>query len=123
MKKLLLIFGILISLVAIPAEAEQTKHHVSVTPENPSNQDIGTRPHRSLMMLPTVEVVYDTENSSIEIMCSSDCDAEVTVYDAAGSIIAMSDIKDTIFVPSNISSFFIVAIEAEYWYGTTEIRR
>lgn len=123
MKKFLLILGILVSLVATPAKAEQTKHHVYLTRGNPSNPTIGTKPHRSLMMLPNVELVYDTENNSIEIMCSYDCDAEVTVYDASGNVIAISDINDTIFIPSSSHSSYTVTIVAEYWHGTAEIRQ
>lgn len=123
MKKLMLITGMVLSLFAMQVRAEQTKHPVFVTRGNPSNPTIGTKPHRSQMMLPTVELVYDTENRSIEIMCSSDCDAEVTIYDASGNVVAISDINDTVFVPSNNNSFYSVIIEAEHWYGTAEIRQ
>lgn len=116
----MLIMGIMIFLFAMPVKAEQTKHQVYV---ERSNSTIGTKPHRSPMMLPSVEVVYDTDDNSIEIVCSYDCDAEVTVYDGEGNIVAISDIKDTIFIPSTDNSFYSVTIEAEYWYGTAVIRQ
>lgn len=120
MKKLMLIIGIIISLFAMPVKAEQTKHKVYV---ERSNSTIGTKPHRSPMMLPSVEIVYDTDNNSIDILCSHDCDAEVTVYDGDGNIVAISDIKDTIFLPSSNWSSYNVAIEAEFWHGTARIFR
>lgn len=126
MKKLMLIIGIIISLFAMQANAEQTRQQVSVmrtNPDYPSNSIIASKPHRSQTMLPTVELVYDTDNNSIDIMCSYDCEAEVTVFDAAGNIVAISDIKDAIFIPYTNNSFFYVTIEAVYWYGTAEIRR
>ncbi|WP_305141276.1 hypothetical protein [uncultured Muribaculum sp.] len=126
MKRLMLIIGVIISLFAMHANAEQTRQQVSVmrnNPDYPSNSIIGSKPHRSQTMLPTVELVYDTDNNSIDIMCSYDCDAEVTVFDAVGNIVAISDIKDTIFIPYTSNSFYIVTIEAAYWYGTAEIRR
>lgn len=116
----MLIMGIMIFLFAMPGKAEQTKHRVYV---ERSNSTIGTKPHRSPMMLPSVELVYDTDNNSIDIVCSHDCDAEVTVYDGDGNIVAISDINDTIFLPSTNDSFYSVIIEAEHWYGTAEIRQ
>lgn len=125
MKKLLLIIGIMIPLFAMHVNAEQTTHQVYVkrndTTVGPSNPTIGTKLHRSQMMLPSVELVYDTETNSIDIICSCDCDAEVTIYDAAGNIVAISDIKDTIFVPSSNYCSYSVIIEAESWYGTVTI--
>lgn len=125
MKKLLLIIGIIIPLFAMHVNAEQTTHQVYVkrndTTVGPSNPTIGTKLHRSQMMLPSVELVYDTETNSINIICSCDCDAEVMIYDAAGNIVAISDIKDTILVPSLNYGSYNVVIEAESWYGTAKI--
>lgn len=108
----------MLSLFAVHANAEQTKHEVYVSRTNPT---IGTKLHRSQMMLPSVELVYDTETNTINILCSYDCDAEVTVCDATGNIVAISDINEKIFLPSSNLSLYIVTIEAEFWYGTAEI--
>jgi hypothetical protein len=108
----------MLSLFALQANAEQTKHEVYVMRTNPS---IGTKLHRSSMMLPTVELVYDTEVNTIDIVCSYNCDADVTVSDEMGNIVAISDINDTIILPSSNLSFYSVTIEAEYWYGIVEI--
>jgi hypothetical protein len=45
----------------------------------------------------------------------------VTVSDEMGNIVAISDINDTIILPSSNLSFYSVTIEAEYWYGIVEI--
>lgn len=116
----MLIMGIMIFLFAMPVKAEQTKHQVYV---ERSNSTIGTKLHRSPMMLPSLEIVYDTDNNSIDIVCSYDCDAEVKVYDAHGNIVAISDIKDTIFLLSSNWSSYNVTIEGEFWYGTAQIFR
>ena len=108
----------MVSLFAINVMAEQTKHQVYVSRTNPS---IGTKLHRSTTILPSIELVYDTENNSIEFICSCDCDAEVTIYDATDNIVAISEIKDKIFLPSMNASSFSVAIEADFWYGTAKI--
>lgn len=118
MKKILLIIGIMFSLFAMHANAEQTKRQVYV---ERSNYTIGTKVHRAPMVLPTVELVYDTDNNSINVICSCECDAEVTVYDTAGNIVAISDIGDTIFVQSSNDCSYNVIIEAESWYGTAKI--
>lgn len=115
----------MIPLFAMHVKAEQTTHQVYVTRTDsnigPSNPTIGTKPHRSQMMLPSVELVYDTDNNSINVMCSCECDAEVRVYDAMGNIVAISDIRDSIFVPSSNYCSYSVIIEAESWYGTAKI--
>ena len=116
--RMLTIIGIMVSLFAFTIKAEKTNHQVYVSRTNPT---IGTKVHRAPSMLPSVELVYNTENNSIDIVCSCDCDAEVTVYDATGNIVAVSDIKDTIFLPFMNTSSFNVVIEAEVWYGTDEI--
>ncbi len=121
MKKLLLTFGILFSLFALPTQAEQIRQDIPLTRGNPSNPTIGTKLHRSPVMLPSVELVYDSDNNSFEILCSSDCDAEVTVYDSSGTIIAISDIKATISLPSSNHGHYTITIVADYWYGTAEI--
>lgn len=108
----------MISLFAMHAKAEQTKRQVYIERTNPT---IGTKLHRSPIMLPTVEIVYDTDNNSIDVICSCDCEAEVTIYDAIGNIVAMSDINDIIFVPCTNTSFLTVKIEAESWHGTATI--
>lgn len=118
MKKLMLIIGIMIPLFAMHAKAEQTKRQVYIERSNPT---IGTKVHRSPIMLPSVELLYDTDDNSIDIICSCDCEAEVTVYDAVGNILAVSDINDTIFVPCTNTSSLTVMIEAELWHGTAII--
>lgn len=123
MKKLMLFIGILVSLFATQAKAEQTRQQVYVMRTGNTNPTIGSKPHRASGMLPSVELVYDTDINSIDIVCSYNCEAEVTVYDEAGNIVAISDIKDTIFIPSTDNSFYSMTIEAEYWYGTAEIRQ
>lgn len=115
MKKFLLIVGMMFSLFAMHANAEQTKRQVYV---ERSNNTIGTKVHRAPMVLPSVELVFDTDDKSIDIICSCDCDAEVTIYDADGNIVAISDIKETIFVPSLSYGSYYVVIEAAYWHGT-----
>lgn len=119
MKKLLLIIGIVFSLFAMNANAEKTKQEVNVDRTRPAGN---TNVNRVPIALPSVGLVFDTDDRSINVTCSCDCDAEVTVYDAAGNIVAMSDIKDTIFVPSSNNGPYYVVIEAEYWYGTATIK-
>ena len=125
MKKFLLIIGTMIPFFVMHVKAEQTKHQVYVMRNTSTagltNPTIGTKPHRSQVILPSLELVYDTDYNSIEIMCSCECDAEVTVYDAAGNIVAISDISDTIFLPSSNYCPYSVIIEAESWYGTAKI--
>lgn len=97
---------------------QQTPRQVYVSRTNPT---IGTKPHRSPIILPSVELVYDIDNNSIDVICSCDCDAEATVYDKSGNIVAISNIKDTIFMPYTNNASYSVTIEAELWYGTAKI--
>lgn len=72
MKKLIFILGILLSLLStMPAYAEQTRAEVYIW----NHGDIMNSRERSPIRLPTIDIVFDTTDRSIEILCSSESEA------------------------------------------------
>jgi hypothetical protein len=122
MKKFMLLIGIVISLFCVSAHADTTTSRFEVrTTHDISASKLGTR---APMRLPLIDAIYDSSTMSIEIVCDTDCDATVFVYDNHGNVIGMSDsLYDMIYVPNTIGSVFFIRIESDNWYGTAEIRR
>lgn len=120
MKKLMLIIGVIISLFTMSASAGQTRAEVYRW----NHESLKGSIERAPVRLPTIDIIYDSNTQSIEIISSMDCDATVFVYDNHGNVIGMSDsLDDMIYVPNTIGSVFFIRIESDNWYATAEIRR
>lgn len=118
MKKLIFILGILLSLSTISAYAEQTRAEVYIW----NHGSIMNSRERAPIRLPTIYIVFDSTDRSIEIHCSAECEATVFLYDMKENLIAVADSLDTVLdVPESISSGAYLKIESELWYATATI--
>lgn len=119
MNKFILIIGILLFLLSKAVHAEQIKYPAYVLK---SNSSIGNKLHRIPALLPTVEVLYDSDVRSVTVLCSDDSDAKVTIYDELGNcIVSSNSISDTLYLPKLNTSSYQVRIESAQWYATVDI--
>lgn len=113
MKKNLFILWFLISLSAIPIHADKVEKKGDI---KYSNTLICSKPHRKPAEKQTIEFIYDTDNRSIEVICSQDCEAITTIFDEVGNIVATSSVTDIITVPESINGNIKILVEANMWY-------
>lgn len=114
--------GILISLfpsLAIAGQKSCTRADV----QKQTNHIVGNGVHRSPIKLPTIFLICDNDDKTLEIECTDDCNALVCVFDDFGNIIEVADSMNSIFQLSDSdSSIYHVRIESDYWYATATIR-
>ena len=116
MRKLIFVLGILLSTLSV--YAEQTSAEVYIW----NHGSIMNGRERSPISLPTIDIVSDSTERSIEILCSAEYEALVYLYDLKGNLIAVSDSMDAVFyVPESISTNVYLKIESELWYATATI--
>lgn len=119
MKKFIFIIGILTSLFAMAAQTEQTRHQAYV---QKSNATIGNRPHRAPALLPSVEIVYDSDSHSIVVICSDECEARVEIYDSYGKMINSSNSMSTVlYIPNTSNIEYDIKIVSDFWFATVSI--
>ena len=92
MKKLHLLFGVLIFIGCLQAHAEKSR--VAMEKWQTGNVDGSTTVRRSPMRIP-INVYYDDELRQIEISGSVDIDVQIFLCDENGNIIAYSSITNT----------------------------
>ena len=92
MKKLHLLFGVLIFIGYLQAHAEKSR--VAMEKWQTGNVDGSTTVRRSPMRIP-INVYYDNELRQIEISGSVDIDVQIFLCDENGNIIAYSSITNT----------------------------
>lgn len=72
--------------------------------------------NRSLVHIPTLEVVYDSETKTIKITSPESQDANVYIYDSNGAVVGYANgLNTTIQLPSTGS--YTIYMEGEGWYG------
>lgn len=110
----------MLSLVSLTANAGEAMSRADVLRR--SNTTIGNSIQRAPSQLPSIDVIYDSDNFTIEFRSSIECDAMVFVYDMDGNLIETSDSLDTVlYVSDSASSAFYIRIESDNWYATAEI--
>ena len=116
MKKMIFIAGLLLSM-ALTAFAEQQgvfmQFHRKINPEN--SRDVNRAP----MRLP-IEVVYDSDTHKIEVIGDESMEAEVSLYNANGSLENYSSLLNTEFTVLT-PGIYIIQIEGEGWYAEGKI--
>ena len=119
MKKLLSLFGVLISIGCIQAHAE--KRRVTMEHWQTSNVDGSTTVRRSLMRIP-IDVYYDDDLRQIEIYGEEDMDVQIYLRDENGNTITYSSTINTILdVPDGYSGLLSIWIESENWIFTGKL--
>lgn len=120
MNKLIIIFGIFISLFSMTARAEETVFQAEAhrNEQSPNNTGIQRIPAH----LPVIYIISNSETRSIEISCDEDHDVVVWLYDAQGNVVDSSDILNTIlYAPDTGNQVFHISIESYNWYATASI--
>lgn len=116
MKKLIIMAALLLGM-AHTAFAEQQgvfmQFHRRINPEN--TRDVNRAP----MRLP-IEVVYDSDTHKIEVIGDESMEAEVSLYNANGSLENYSSLLNTEFTVLT-PGIYIIQIEGEGWYAEGEI--
>lgn len=114
MKKVILLFNVIISL-AISAIAEDTTG-VYMDFYTIGNEESSTQLNRSLVQVPTINVVYTSDTKTIRITSSEASKANIYIYDCNGVVVAdVNSLNTTIQLPSTGS--YTIYIEGEGWYG------
>lgn len=120
MKKVLLSLGVAMSIFTMSAYAGKTTDRATV--HRNTNKSISTGVHRAPSILPIIDVVFDSDDLSIEFISSVECEATVYLYDMFGNLIYISESLNSILnIPESIITNLNIVIEAEYWYATATI--
>lgn len=119
MRKAILLFSAIIAF-ALSAWAENTTD-VFMEYHKISNEESNTKVNRSLVQIPTSEVVYDSETKTIRITSPESHAANVYVYDSNGAIVGYANSLNTTIQLPSVGSYTIY-LEGEGWYGIGYIK-
>lgn len=119
MKKLHLLFGVLIFIGCLQTHAEKSR--VAMEKWQTGNVDGSTTVRRSPMRIP-IDVYYDDELRQIEISGSADIDVQIFLCDINGNTLDYSHCMNTVLnIPYGFSGIIILRIESEEWIATGKI--
>ncbi len=114
MRKVILLFCAIISF-ALSAWAEETTE-VFIDFYKTGHEESSTKVNRSLVHIPTLEVVYDSETKTIKITSPESQDANVYIYDSNGAVVGYANsLNTTIQLPS--AGSYTIYMEGSGWYG------
>ncbi len=114
MRKAILLFSTIVSF-ALSALAENTSE-VLIDKYQTGHKENSTQVHRSLIPIPTFDVVYDSDTKTIRITSPESQDANVYIYDSNGAVVGYANgLNTTIQLPS--AGSYTIYIEGEGWYG------
>ena len=119
MKKLHLLFGVLIFIGCLQAHAEKSR--VAMEKWQTGNVDGSTTVRRSPMRIP-IDVYYDDELRQIEIFGDEDVEVQIFLCDINGNTLDYSHCINTVLdIPYSYSGILILRIESEAWIATGRI--
>ena len=114
MRKVILLFSAIISF-ALSTWAEDTTG-VFVDFYKTGHEESNTEVNRSLVQIPTLEVVYDSDTKIIRITSPESQAANVYIYDSNGAVVGYANsLNTTIQLPS--ASSYTIYMEGSGWYG------
>lgn len=114
MRKAILLFSAIIAF-ALSALAEETTGVFMEIHKNGDEED-ATKVNRSLVQIPTLDVVYDAGTKTIRITSAESSATNVYIYDESGATVSYANnLNTTIQLPS--SGSYTIYIEGEGWYG------
>lgn len=80
------------------------------------DEESETMINRSLVQIPTLEVVYNSETKTIRITSPESQDANVYIYNSNGTIVGYANSLNTTIQLPSVGSYTIY-IEGVGWYG------
>lgn len=114
MRKVILLFSAIIAF-ALSALAEEATE-VFMEFHKISNEESNTKVNRSLVQIPTLDVVYDAGTKTIRITSAESSETNVYIYDESGATVGYANsLNTTIQLPS--AGSYTIYIEGEGWYG------
>ena len=114
MRKVILLFSAIISF-ALSAIAEETTG-IFMEYHKTGNEESHAKVNRSLVQIPTLEVVYDSEMKTIRITSPESQAANIYIYDSNGAVVGYANsLNTTIQLPS--AGSYTIYIEGSGWYG------
>lgn len=120
MKKCIFLVGIVISLISMSVYADKTTTRADVHHWGQSSIKGGLE--RSPVHMPSINVIYESDDNTLQIVSSVDCDATVCVYDVCGNTVDTAySLNTLLFLPETGDSMFHIRIESANWYATADI--
>ena len=114
MRKAILLFSAIMAF-ALSALAEETTGVFMEIHKNGDEED-ATKVNRSLVQIPTLDVVYDAGTKTIRITSAESSESNVYIYDESGATVGYANsLNTTIQLPS--AGSYTIYIEGEGWYG------
>ena len=114
MRKAILLFSAIMAF-ALSALAEETTGVFMEIHKNGDEED-ATKVNRSLVQIPTLDVVYDAGTKTIRITSAESSETNVYIYDESGATVGYANsLNTTIQLPS--SGSYTIYIEGKGWYG------
>ena len=80
------------------------------------DEESETMINRSLVQIPTLEVVQNSETKTIRITSPESQDANVYIYNSNGTIVGYANSLNTTIQLPSVGSYTIY-LEGEGWYG------
>lgn len=114
MRKVILLFSAIISF-ALSAIAEETTG-VFMDFYLRGDEESETMINRSLVQIPTLEVVYDSETKTIRITSPESQTANVYIYNSNGTVVGYANSLNTTIQLLSAGSYTIY-MEGSGWYG------
>lgn len=117
MKKAVFLITMLCAL-AFPSMAEKTT--TTLRFHRHGNHQLSQEVNRAPARIPAIEVYYDSETQTIEVVGDEYVEAEVFLYDEEGNVVDYSSTLNAIFSVSAPGSYRIL-IQSANWYAEGEI--
>ena len=118
MRNFFLLLSVIVSF-ALSAIAKETTG-VFMEYHQRGNEESHPKMNRSLVQIPSLEVVYDSERKTVRITSPKSQTANVYIYDNNGAVVGFTNsLNASIQLPS-VGSYTIY-IEGEDWYGVGHI--
>lgn len=114
MRKAILLFSAIIAF-ALSAWGENTTG-VFMDFYLRSNEENATDVNRSLVQIPILEAVYDSDTKTIRITSPESQAANVYIYNSNGAIVGYANSLNTTIQLPSVGSYTIY-LEGEGWYG------
>lgn len=114
MRKIILLISAIISFT-LSTWAEKTTDVYMECHKN-SNKELDPKLNRSLVQIPNIDVVYDSDTKTIRIASPESQAANVYIYNSNGIVVSYTNsLNTTIQLPS--AGPYTIYIEGSGWYG------